>query len=44
MANVKKDTDRVEEFDVTRDDGVDFHIWRNIDTGEQTVTRIEADN
>lgn len=33
--------ERFEEFDVTNQDGIDFHVVRNVETGEQTITRID---
>lgn len=34
---------RLEEFTVTNQDNITYHVVRNLDNGEQTVTRIDAD-
>lgn len=46
MPSVRKPTEnapRLEEFTVTNQDNITYHVVRNLDTGEQTVTRIDAD-
>lgn len=43
MAKKSDLSPRIEEFDVTNQDGISFHIVRNIDTGEQTVTELPAE-
>lgn len=46
MPSARKPTEtapRLEEFTVTNQDNITYHVVRNLDTGEQTVTRIDAD-
>ncbi|WP_168165246.1 hypothetical protein [Alloscardovia sp. HMSC034E08] len=33
---------RIEEFDIINQDDVEFHVVRNIDTGEQTVVKHDS--
>lgn len=46
MPSVRKpveNTPRLEEFTVTNQDNITYRVVRNLDTGEQTVTRIGPD-
>lgn len=46
MPSVRKPVEnapRLEEFTVINQDNITYHVVRNLDTGEQTVTRIDAD-
>lgn len=46
MPSVRKPVEtlpRVEEFTVTNQDNITYRVVRNVDTGEQTVTRVDAD-
>lgn len=46
MPSVRKPVEnlpRLEEFTVTNQDNITYRVVRNVDTGEQTVTRVDAD-
>lgn len=43
VRNPVENLPRVEEFTVTNQDNITYRVVRNVDTGEQTVTRVDAD-